>query len=209
MRRVVAVSGTPGTGKSVFARALAKKLGAQLVDLNALIRKRKIYRKDVDGTLIADPRKVRVEFERLIKSLLAPVVVEGLLAHLLQPRYVTHVVVLRTKPSVLKKRLRKRGYSAKKIKDNVESEALSIILWEAVKNHGMKKVYQIDTTKLKAQSAVKLFLNALAGKISLRPGKIDWLEEYFGGGGFKRLGIRPYRKLCSRCHGSGTIEKGK
>jgi broad-specificity NMP kinase len=52
-------------------------------------------------------------------------------------------------------------------------------LWEAVKIHGAKKVYEIDTTKLKAQTAVKLFLRALAGKISLRPGKIDWLEEVF------------------------------
>lgn len=179
MRLVVAVSGTPGTGKSLFARTLAKKLDAQLVDLNALIKKRKIYKKDVDGTLVADPNKVRAEFARLIKSLRGSLVVEGLLAHLLQPKYVTHVVVLRTKPNVLERRLRKRGYSAKKIKDNVESEALSIILWEAVKNHGMKKVYEIDMTKLKAQSAVKLFLDALAGKISLIPSKIDWLEEYF------------------------------
>ena len=179
MRTVVAVSGTPGTGKSVFARTLAKKLDAQLVDLNALIKKRRIYKKDVDGTLIADPIKVRAEFARLIKSLRGPVVVEGLLAHFLQPKYISHVVVLRTKPSVLEKRLRKRGYSLKKIKDNVESEALSIILWEAVKIHGAKKVYEIDMTKLKAQSAVKLILDALVGKISLIPGKIDWLEKYF------------------------------
>jgi len=175
----VAVSGTPGTGKSVFAHTLAKKLDAQLVDLNALIKKRKIYKKDADGTLIAGQVKVRAEFARLIKSLRGPVVVEGLLAHFLQPKYISHVVVLRTKPSVLEKRLRKRGYSMKKIKDNVESEALSIILWEAVKVHGAKKVHEIDTTKLKAETAVKLFLNALSGKISLRPGKIDWLEEVF------------------------------
>jgi adenylate kinase len=179
MRLVVAVSGTPGTGKSVFARTLAKKLDAQLVDLNALIKKRKIFKKDVDGTLIADPVKVRAEFARLIKSLRGSVVVEGLLAHFLQPKHISHVVVLRTKPSVLEKRLRKRGYSLKKIKDNVESEALSIILWEAVKIHGVKKVHEIDTTKSKAEAAVKLFLRALAGKISLRPGKIDWLEEVF------------------------------
>ena len=175
----MAVSGTPGTGKSVFARTLAKKLDAQLVDLNALIKKRKIYKKDADGTLIADPIKVRAEFARLIKSLRGPVVVEGLLAHFLQPTYISHIVVLRTKPSVLEKRLRKRGYVLKKIKDNVESEALSIILWEAVKIHGAKKVYEIDTTKLKVETAVKLFLNALTGKISLRSGKVDWLEEVF------------------------------
>ena len=175
----MAVSGTPGAGKSVFARALAKKLDAQLVDLNALIKKRKIYKKDADGTLVADPMKVRAEFARLIRGFRGPVVVEGLLAHLLQPKYISHAVILRTRPNVLEKRLRKRGYSLEKIKANVESEALSIILWEAVKIHGVKKVHEIDTTKLKTQAAIKLFLRALAGKISRRPGKIDWLEEVF------------------------------
>ncbi|MCK4405797.1 MAG: AAA family ATPase, partial [Hadesarchaea archaeon] len=43
-RLVIAVSGTPGTGKSIFARALAKKLNAKVIDLNALIRRKKIYR---------------------------------------------------------------------------------------------------------------------------------------------------------------------
>lgn len=180
MRRlVVAISGTPGTGKSVFAHALAKKLGAGVIDLNALIRKKKIYRKDVDGTLIANLREMRAEFARLVKDLQGPIVVEGLLAYLLQPKYLTHVVVLCAKPSVLEKRLRKRGYSANKIRDNVESEALSIVLWEAVQAHGVGKVYEIDMTKLRARAAAKRFLDAMAGKVSLRPGKIDWLEEVF------------------------------
>jgi len=181
MRLVVVVSGTPGTGKSVFARALAKKLNAQLVDLNALIKRRKIYRRGTDGTLVADPIEVRAEFARLIKSLRGPVVVEGLLAHFLQPKYISHVVVLRTKPSVLEKRLRKRGYSQTKVRDNVESEALGIILWEAVEAHGAKNVYEVDTTRLKVGAAVKRFLDAMTGRVSLRPGRVDWLEEFFRG----------------------------
>jgi adenylate kinase len=179
-RLVIAVSGTPGTGKSIFAQALAKKLNAQVIDLNALIRRKKIYRLDVGGAKIADLPKMRKEFVRAIRASRSPIVAEGLLAHLLPKKYLTHVVVLRTRPRVLERRLRARRYSKAKIRENVEAEALDIILWEAVQAHGVDRVYEIDATGLKPSTAVKLFLDALVGKVSLRPGKVSWLEEYYG-----------------------------
>ncbi len=178
-RMVIAVSGTPGTGKSVFARSLAKKLGTQVIDLNALIEKKRIYRLDIDGTKIANLSKMRKEFVCAVRASRGPVVVEGLLAHMLPKRYLTHVVVLRTRPRILERRLRARKYSKTKTRENVEAEALDIILWEAVKIHGINRVYEIDATGLKPGAAVKLFLDALTSKISLRPGKINWLEEYY------------------------------
>jgi adenylate kinase len=178
-RLIIAVSGTPGTGKSEFARVLARKLNAHLIDLNEFIRKKKIYTRDADGNFVADERKMRAEFARVVKNTKGHIVVEGLLAHLLQTKYLTHVVVLRTHPEVLERRLRARGYSGAKLRDNIEAEALGIILWEAVHAHEIDKVYEIDTTKLGPRVAVKLFTDALSGKVSLRPGKIDWLEEVF------------------------------
>ncbi|KUO40709.1 MAG: hypothetical protein AVW05_03345 [Hadesarchaea archaeon DG-33] len=163
-RMVIAVSGTPGTGKSIFARALAKKLGAKVIDLNALIEKKKIYRLDVDGTKIVNLPKMREEFVRAVRASRGPAVVEGLLAHLLPKRYLTHVVVLRTRPRILERRLRARKYSKTKTRENVEAEALDIILWEAVQIHGINRVYEIDATRLKPGATVKLFLDALAYK---------------------------------------------
>jgi len=177
-RLVIAVTGTPGTGKSVFARKLAKKVKASLVDLNELITEKKIYRLDADGTKIADLAKMRREFSRTIEKI-DHVVVEGVLAHLLPKKLVTHVVVLRTRPRTLEKRLHAKKFSKKKIRENVEAEALDVILWEAVNIHGIDRVYEIDTTKLRPTSAVELFLKALKGKTSLEPGKISWLEEVF------------------------------
>lgn len=179
-RLIIAVSGTPGTGKSVFARALAKKLGAQLIDLNVLIKRKKLFKLDTDGTRIANIRGTRAEFARIVKESSDSIVAEGLLAHLLPDKYLTHVIVLRTRPKVLEKRLHIRKYSGTKLRDNLEAEALSIILWEAVQEHGAAKVYEIDMTKIRIAAAVKLFLKALLGKTSLRPGKIDWLEEFYG-----------------------------
>ncbi len=176
---MIAVSGTPGTGKSVFARALAKKLGALVTELNTLITKKKIYKLDADGMKIANLPTMREEFARAIKDSSGPVVVEGLLAHLLQKKLLTHVIILRTRPRVLERRLRARGYSKTKTRENVEAEALDIILWEAVDAHGIDKIYEIDTTRLKPDAAVDLFLKALEGKTSLRPGKVSWLTEVF------------------------------
>jgi adenylate kinase len=176
---VIAVSGTPGTGKSVFARALAKKLGCPVIELNALITEKKIYTLGTDGTKIADLSKMRREFARVVKKASGSIIVEGLLAHLLQKKLITHVVVLRTRPKVLERRLRVRGYSSEKMRENIEAEALDIILWEAVDMHGIEKVYEIDTTRLRPGAATDLFLKALDGKISLRPGKISWLTEVF------------------------------
>lgn len=178
-RMVIAVSGTPGTGKSVFARAIARKLGVQVIDLNALIKEKKIYKLDTDGTRIANLPKMRKEFVRAIRDSRGPIVVEGLLAHLLPKKYLTHIIILRTRPKVLERRLRTRKYSKAKTRDNVEAEALDIILLEAVQVHGVSRVYEIDATKLKPGAAVRLFLDALAGKISLGPGKVNWLEEVF------------------------------
>ena len=178
-RMVIAVSGTPGTGKSIFAKSLAKKLDAQVIDLNAMIKKKRIYRLDVDGTKIANLPKMRKEFVRAVRASRSPIVVEGLLAHLLPKKHLTHVVVLRTRPRILERRLRTRKYSKTKTRENVEAEALDVILWEAVKIHGINRVYEIDTTRLKPGAAVKLFLDALAGKISIKPSKVNWLEEYY------------------------------
>lgn len=176
---VVAVTGTPGTGKSSFARLLTAKLDARLVDLNALIVRRGLFRLDAGGTRVARMRAVRAAFARIVKNSTRNLVVEGHISHLLQPEHLTYVVVLRTRPEVLERRLRRRGYRARKLRDNLESEALGIISWEAIHAHGIDKVYEIDTTELKTPVAVEHFLKALRNEISLRPGKIDWLEEYF------------------------------
>ncbi len=175
----IAVSGTPGTGKSTFARELAETLDAELIDLNALIEVSGAYELDGDGTRAVDPEDLRGEFSKAIKKIPGSFVAEGLLAHLLPKEVLTHVVILRTRPEVLEKRLRERGYPEKKLEDNLGAEALDVILWEAAQAHGEERVYEIDTSDLDAPGAAKVFLDALEGKVSLRPGKIDWLSEFY------------------------------
>ncbi|MBC7219770.1 MAG: adenylate kinase family protein [Hadesarchaea archaeon] len=178
-RLIIAVSGTPGTGKSTFSKILAEKLRAKLLSLNDFIEENKIYTLAPDGTKVVDIEKLRRCFARESRNLRGTLVVEGLMAHLLPKRMVNHVVVLRTHPRVLELRLKDRNYSEAKLRENVEAEALDIILWEAVEYHGIDKVHEIDTTNLTPDEAVKQFLLILEGKATARPGKVDWLEEHF------------------------------
>ncbi len=176
-RLVIAVTGTPGTGKSSFAGGLARRLNAKLVRLNELIEDEGAYRLDSDGSRLVNLREMRRGFSKVLRRTEGPIVVEGHLSHFLPPNSLSHVVVLRTHPRILEERLRKRRYPEKKVRDNVEAEAIDLILWEAVKFHGMERVFEIDTTE--GGDTIELFLDALKGKTELRPGRIRWLEEYF------------------------------
>jgi adenylate kinase len=178
-RLVIAVTGTPGTGKTTFSRALCKHLSAELFDLNQFIVSTGIYRLDDEGTKVVDIRKMRSGFRKVIRDLQGHIVVDGMLSHFLPNDVITHVVVLRTHPRALEKRLKRRGFGGKKLEDNLEAEALDVVLWEAVENHGISKVYEIDTTKASVERCVRDFMSAMAGKKDLRPGRISWLGEYF------------------------------
>jgi adenylate kinase len=86
--------------------------------------------------------------------------------------------VLRASPEVLRRRLLERGYSAKKIRENLEAEALDIVLAEAVEC--CRRVDEIDTTRLTAREVSELVEKIIRGELRLPPGQVDWLEEFFG-----------------------------
>lgn len=175
---VIAVSGTPGTGKSTFSRHLADDLNCRLLDLNKAIDDEDIYEMGVDGVKLVDPGDLQRSFDKKVGEG-EDVVIDGLLSHLLSPEQVTHVIVLRTHPDILEDRLSRRNYSDEKIMENVEAEALGVILSEAVEIHGIEKVFEIDTSGLDPEESLKYFKNDLKGENNLKPGSIDWLEDYF------------------------------
>lgn len=176
---VIAVSGTPGTGKSAFAQILAEELDAKLINLEEVVEESGSYEFNSDGTRLVNSENLAEELKGTLSQEGNLIIVEGHLSHLLPIKQISQVVVLRTNPEELERRLRDRGYSGGKLRDNLEAEALGIILWEAVQNHGLEKVHEIDTTRKSASNAVDIFKKALEGTESLKPGEIDWLEEFF------------------------------
>lgn len=164
----VALTGTPGTGKTGVAKLLK---GWKVVDLNALITRDRLWRsRDARrGAKVVDVEQLReaVATER------GPVIFEGHLAHELP---VDLAIVMRCAPSELARRLRARGWPAAKIRENMEAEAVDVILIEALAR--CPEVCEIDTTGLMIPQVAAAIQEVLAGeREKYRPGRIDWSDE--------------------------------
>ncbi len=168
----MAISGTPGTGKSTLASILRSR-GRHIIDLGDFARERGLL-SDYDetrGSYEVDPRKL----DRALKKSLpeGDVLLVGHLSHLLT---VDAVLVLRCRPSVLAERLLRRGWSEEKVRENVEAEACDVILIEALER--TREVLEIDTTALGPEEVAGAAEEILAGeRKKYAYGHIDWSEE--------------------------------
>ena len=134
----IAVTGTPGTGKTTAVDRLEPDL--DVLHLNDVIQEQGL-------TLGIDDERdsVIADVEALAEWLEGrdDVIFESHLAHQFDA---DRVAVLRCHPEGIERRLRSREKSPASIAENAESEALDVILGEAVEQHGSDSVYEIDTT---------------------------------------------------------------
>ncbi len=164
------MTGTPGTGKTT----VAKLLPYRVIDLNALVRDEglSLGTDPERGCLIADVDALAGRIEEL-----APdeddeiVILEGHFSH----QFASEAIVLRTSPKVLRERLARRVYPEKKIRENLEAEALDVILVEATE--WCDRISEIDATEMSPQEVADLVVGILCREIAMPPGDIDWTGE--------------------------------
>lgn len=164
----MAVTGTPGTGKT---SACAHLVDVAVVDLRKLAEEHaEEFTVDEErGSLEIDPPVL----EKFLPRVKGVVVLEGHISHLLGPDI---AIVLRCSPKVLKKRLANRGWSEEKILENVEAEAVDVVLIDAISE--CDSVFEIDTTSMTPEQVADAISSIIAGeKTKYRPGNIDWSGE--------------------------------
>jgi len=98
-------------------------------------------------------------------------IIEGHLAHLLP---CDRVVVLRCRPDVLATRLGPRNYPSEKVAENVEAEALDVILIETLEEHPDEHVIEVDTTDLGVAECANRIERFIRGELPPSYGAIDW-----------------------------------
>ena len=176
---LIAITGTPGVGKTAVCRIIGKK-GYSVVYLGKVVkahgelvsgfdRSRGVAEVDVDAANSYIKKKYRG---------LKPVFIDSHFSHLFDVKL---CIVLRCSPEVLGRRLKRRKYPKAKLRENLEAEALDVITIESVQTHGKDKVYEIDTTGRSASSVAGTVLQILkTGNSKYREGRIDWSEEVLG-----------------------------
>jgi len=163
---MIALSGTPGTGKTSVGEELEKR-GVKVTKAGDTVNDYRIGRDPDRDTDIIDDERWALEF-RPVYGL-----IEGHISHLLPA---DRVIIFRCRPEILMDRLKTRNYSKAKIRENVEAELLDVILIEALEIHGSEKIYEIDTTGQDISSLADQVIEVIKGTATPSSGLVDWLE---------------------------------
>ena len=167
---LVALTGTPGTGKSSVAAVLERR-GHYVLHLDRFAEEHKL----IEG--FDEARGTReVDVDALDREVRVPAELGFLVGHYAHLLSVDLAVVLRCHPRTLEERLRSRGWPEPKVHENVEAEAIDAITQEAVAR--LSAVYEVDTTSATAEDSATAVLGILQGKTEGRePGHVDWSDE--------------------------------
>lgn len=140
----VAVTGTPGTGKTTAVDHLAETSDA-VADLDVIHLNEVVHEEDFVTDHDEERDSAVADLDALAEYLSGrdDVLFESHLAHHFDA---DRTVVLRCHPEELERRLRDRGEPAAKAEENAESEALDVILAEAVDRQAEGTVYEVDAT---------------------------------------------------------------
>jgi adenylate kinase len=161
---IIALTGTPGTGKTSVARELE---GFETVDLTKFVKKKELgeqqdeFEVNIDAMVEALEEEINSEEDTVI---------DGHLSHHFPADF---CVVLRCNPEELRERLSERDYSEEKIKENVDSEVLDVLLSEATRSQD--NIIEVDTTDRDAEDVAKEIENRIKEK-DTGYGEIDWTE---------------------------------
>ncbi|MDG6242987.1 MAG: adenylate kinase family protein [Methanolobus sp.] len=181
---LIGITGTPGTGKTSVTRLLEEDGSYKVIHLNELIREENLY-SDVDterDCVVADMDLVYRRVLDLQDRTGNVTIVDSHLSH----HIADIAIVLRASPERLKERLEERKYSVDKVRENVEAEALDIILAEAV--DWCEKVFELDTTGQTLERTLKDIKEIIKGirrggteelEELYRPGSVDWSDYLF------------------------------
>ena len=173
-KKIIAVTGTPGTGKTTIAGKLAKKINGEIINLTQIINENKLYT-GIDksrDTKLVDVAELKKFVADLIKTKFKNsenIIIDGLMSHHMGA---THIIVLRANPKVLKQRLKSRNYSKAKIRENLEAEFLGTILEET--RQWCDNILELDATENINFNLILDWLKKGGRNIK----EIDWTDDF-------------------------------
>lgn len=164
----VAVTGTPGVGKTSSSNLVRS---IKVVHVNDIVE-------ECGAVSGFDERRKTKEVDvrklgKTVSKMEGDMLLEGHFSHLLG---VDIAIVLRCSPKVLAERLSAKGWPEAKVQENVEAEAIDVVLVEATES--VSVVCEIDTTDKAPAEVAASIEEILAGETKKYPvGNVDWSRE--------------------------------
>lgn len=174
---VVAIGGTPGTGKSTIGASIARLMGMELIELSNLVLEKKLYISydEERYSFVVDEAGLRRYLRELIQEK-KKVLVIGHYSEIVDDDLLDKIIILRLDPRELVKRLVERGWPLEKIIENVESELIGVCTSNALAEHPQGKVCEVDVSGKNIDEVVNEVLTII---LSSKPCRVyvDWLSN--------------------------------
>ncbi len=131
--KAIIVTGTPATGKTVVAKAIAKELDCEYVDGKEVIKNNNLEESydEKRHCGVVDEDKLKEILENIIDKSEKCLVIDSHLSHFVNKEKVKACIVTKCDLKELEKRLKSRNYPENKVKDNLECEIMQICESEA------------------------------------------------------------------------------
>ncbi|RZN63000.1 adenylate kinase family protein [Methanonatronarchaeum sp. AMET6-2] len=162
----IALTGTPGTGKTTVAEHLKKD--HNIIHLNKLVKEKQLY-KETDK----ERDSLIVDLEAIQKELPGQGIFESHFSHQLD---VDRIILLRCHPNQLEERLQeKEDFNQKKINENMMAETVDVILLQAMQTG--KPINELDTTNRTPSEIAGEIKNIINEKPEPETGVVDWIDQ--------------------------------
>jgi len=141
----ILIAGTPGVGKSTLAQQISEETGLEWLDVSQIAKENKCVEgyDSTYGCHVLNEEKILDEIEDRMEE--GGKVVDYHGCDFFPQRWFDIVFVLRTDNTVLYDRLVGRGYSGKKLEDNVQCEIFQTVLDEARESYSTDIVFELPS----------------------------------------------------------------
>ncbi|PNH07276.1 putative adenylate kinase isoenzyme 6 [Tetrabaena socialis] len=144
----ILITGTPGTGKTTTSEMVAQELGFTHINVGDWVREKALH-----SGWNQEFECFNLDEDKVCDALEDPLAEGGNVVDyhgcdFFPERWFDLVIVLQTNNTQLFDRLQKRGYSAKKVSENVECEIMMVVMEEAAESYRSEIVKPLpsDTT---------------------------------------------------------------
>ena len=168
------ITGNPGVGKHTTAFELKKILDLVLIDINDLAVQHHAFLQTPN--LEIDSGKIADIIESKLGESQRTVIVGHLAPYVLKKEWIDLTIVLRRSPYAILSTLESRNYSVEKIRENVASEILGVILYDSVQCFGKEKIAELDTTQTTSTEICEKIISLIKDNTGRKIGVVDWLS---------------------------------